>query len=164
MPLLRYILLAMMFQLAFVSSASAELSAADKREIIFDCTLLVHDYAYYRDLRDPESFANLFTDDARMTVRGEWIGGRKALVDHVLGDDPNDVSMHMVSTVKITPVDENSATGVTYAAVAHGLKGEAPATLESFEVIGQYFDKFANTEDGWKISERVFTVIYRKPD
>ena len=156
-------LIAVIAQIFLASSAVAQLTAQQEREIIFDCTLLVHDYAYYRDLRDPDKFADLFTDDARMTVRGNWIGGREALANHVLEDDPTDVSMHMVSTVKITPVDENNAIGVTYAAVAHGLKGEAAATLESFDVIGKYFDKFVKTEDGWKISERMFNVIYRKP-
>jgi|MEHZ01.4.fsa_nt_MEHZ011219110.1_15 hypothetical protein len=61
-------------------------------------------------------------------------------------------------------IDENNATGVTYASVASEQKGEGgPATLESFTVTGKYFDKFVKTEDGWKISERIFTVIYRKP-
>ncbi len=163
MQLLRIIFVVLMAQLILITSVFADLSAAEKREIIFDCTLLVNDYAYYRGLRDPENFANLFTEDARMTVRGEWIGGREALVDHVLHDDPNDVSMHLVTTVKIEPIDEQNATGVTYAAVAHGLKGDAPATLESFEVIGNHFDKYVKTEDGWRISERIFNVIYRKP-
>lgn len=162
--ILKYISVALAAQVFLASGALAQLSAEDKREIIFDCTLLVNDYAYYRDLHDPENFANLFTEDARMTARGEWLSGREALADHVLHDDPNAVSMHMVSTVKITPIDETNATGVTYAAVANEQKGEGgPATLESFTVIGQYFDKFVKTEDGWKISERIFTVIYRKP-
>lgn len=163
MKSLRWLLPIVLAQFVMVTNASAELTAAEKRDIIFDCSQLVNDYAYYRDLRAPEHFANLFVDDARMTVRGEWIGGRKALADHVLHDDPNDISMHMITSVKIIPIDENNATGVTYAAVAHGLKGSGAATLESFDVIGKYFDKFVNTKDGWKISEREFKVIFRKP-
>jgi hypothetical protein len=71
----------------------------------------------------------------------------------------------MISTVKITPFDENNATGVTYAAVANEPIGEGDtAVLESFTVIGKYFDTFVRTDDGWKISERIFTVIYHKPN
>ena len=45
------------------------------------------------------------------------------------------------------------ATGVTYSSVVYQLTGVA--------VTGKYFDKFVKTEDGWKISERVWSVIYR---
>ena len=140
-------------QFFLIATAAAELSPEQEREIIFDCTQLVQNYAYYRDMHDPENFANIFTEDARMTARGEWLTGREALMDHVMDGDPDNQSMHMVSTVKITPIDEQNATGVTYSSVVYQLTGVA--------VTGKYFDKFVKTEDGWKISERVWSVIYR---
>jgi hypothetical protein len=153
-------------QMLLPSVSAAQLSAAQEREIIFDCQQLVTDYAYYRDLRDADKFAQLFTEDARMLVRGHWNEGRQALRDHVNGDDMDTVSMHLMTTIKIIPQDENSATGVSYVAVAHKPKaedGSAPVPLDNFVVIGKYHDVFVRTDDGWKISERVFKPTFFNP-
>jgi|SaaInlV_100m_DNA_5_1039725.scaffolds.fasta_scaffold07153_3 hypothetical protein len=166
MKTIRYVSIFLLGQLmSFSSVAAAELSAAQKREIIFDCTQLVNDYAYYRDLHDPVGFANIFSEDARLQARGVWLEGDE-IAQHVLNDDPAEVSMHLMTTIKIMPIDESSAIGVSYGAVAHEPKGQdgAAAVLSSFVVIGQYHDKFKMTDEGWKISERAFDVIFRKPE
>ena len=76
------------------------------------------------------------------------------------------VSLHLMTTIKIMPQDDKTATGVSYVAVAHEPKGEnesAPVPLEAFVVVGKYFDTFRLTGKGWKISERVFKPTFRKP-
>jgi hypothetical protein len=164
--IVRYLAIGLIVQMLLPCANAAELSAAQKREIIFECQQLVTDYAYYRDLRDAEKVADLFTDDARMLARGHWNEGRQALLDHVNGDDMDTVSLHLMTTIKIIPVDEDSATGVSYAAVAHESKGEdesAPVFLDNFVVVGKYHDTFVRTDDGWKISERMFKPTFRKP-
>ena len=166
MRITQYLLVAVLAHSLLLSTASAaELTAAQKREIISDCTELIHDYAYYRDLRDPEQVANLFTQDGGMQARGEWSIGHEALKAHVLSDDMSTVSMHLISTIKIFPIDENNATGVTYFAVANEPKAEGgrPATMESFRAIGQYHDKMVRTEDGWKFAERISAASFLKP-
>lgn len=54
-----------------------------------DCTNLVLDYAYYKDRPDPENYANIFAEDASLSVGGEtWVGRdaiRQVLVDSVDG-------------------------------------------------------------------------------
>lgn len=165
MKTFRVLFAALAAQLILVGGANgAELTAAQKREIIFDCTQLVYDYGYYRDLRDPAGFSGIFTEDARFQGGGKWYSGRMEISHHVLEDDMSSVSMHLMTTVKIIPLDKDNATGVTYAAVAHepGVKG-APADLQNFQVLGEYHDKFRRTADGWKISERTFAVIFKKP-
>ena len=163
MKITQYLLAVVLAHSLLLSTASAaELTAAQNREIISDCTELIHDYAYYRDLRDPEQVANLFTEDGGMQERGEWSIGHEALKAHVLSDDMSTVSMHLISTIKIFPIDENNATGVTYFAVANEPKTEdgRPATLESFRAIGQYHDKMVRTEDGWKFAERISDAVF----
>ncbi len=166
MKITRYIWTGFVAQTLLLSFASAaELSAIQKRDIIFECQQLVTDYAYYRDLRDADKFADLFTEDARMQARGKWNVGRQAMRDHVNGDDMNTVSLHLMTTIKIMPLHEKAATGVSYVAVAHEARGEdesAPVPLDAFVVVGRYFDTFRLTDKGWKISERVFKPTFRK--
>jgi hypothetical protein len=167
MTIARSLLIASTTLLLLTSFANAaELTAAQKRDIIFECQQLVTDYAYYRDLRDADNVAALFTEDARMLARGHWNVGHQELRDHVNNDDMSTVSLHLITTIKIMPQDENTATGITYAAVAHEAKGEdesAPVPLEAFAVIGKYHDTFVRTDKGWKISERAFRPTFRKP-
>ena len=166
MKIVQYLAIGLAVQMLLPYASAAELSAAQKREIIFECQQLVTDYAYYRDLRDADKFADLFTEDARMLARGQWNEGRQALRDHVNGDDMETVSMHLMTTIKIMPQDEKSATGISYAAVAHEPKAEgesAAALLDNFAVVGKYHDTFVLTDDGWKISERIFRPVFRRP-
>ena len=166
MKIARYLVIGLVVQMLLSFASAAELSAAQKREIIFECQQLVTDYAYYRDLRDADKFAELFTENARLLARGEWKQGRQALRDHVNGDDMDTVSMHLMTTIKIIPQDENSAIGISYVAVAHKPKAEdesAAVPLDNFVVVGKYHDTFVLTDDGWKISERSFRPTFRNP-
>ncbi len=166
MRISRYLIIGLAVQMLLSYASAAELSAAQKREIIFECQQLVTDYAYYRDLRDADKFAELFTEDARMLARGQWNEGRQALRDHVNGDDMDTVSLHLMTTIKIIPQDDNSATGISYVAVAHGPRAEDESTavpLDNFVVVGKYHDTFVRTDDGWKISERSFRPTFSNP-
>ncbi len=156
MKIIRYLAAALLVQMLLPYASATELSAAEKREIVLECQQLVTDYAYYRDLRDADKLAELFTEDARMHVRGHWKVGHQELRDHVNSDDINTVSMHLMTTIKIIPRGEDSASGVSYVAVAHERKAEdepAPVPL----------DNFVRTNNGWRISERVLKPIFRKP-
>ncbi len=166
MKIIRYLAAALLVQMLLPYASATELSAAEKREIVLECQQLVTDYAYYRDLRDADKLAELFTEDARMHVRGHWKVGHQELRDHVNSDDMNTVSMHLMTTIKIITRDEDSASGVSYVAVAHERKAEdepAPVPLDNFVVVGKYHDTFVRTNNGWKISERVLKPIFRKP-
>lgn len=166
MRTIRYLLVALTVQILLLPVASAAgLTESQKREIILSCTELIHDYAYYRDLRDPEQVANLFTEDGGMQAKGEWSIGGEELKAHVLSDDMSTESMHLITTIKIFPIDENNATGVTYFAVANEPKTDdgRPASLEAFRAIGQYHDKMVRTDAGWKFAERLSKAYFLKP-
>ncbi len=87
MKIVGYLVVGLALPMLLPYASAAELSAAQKREIIFECQQLVTDYAYYRDLRDADKFAELFTEGARMQARGHWNEGRQALRDHVNSED-----------------------------------------------------------------------------
>lgn len=165
MKIIRLLFIAGMAHVFLLSSATADdLSAMQKREIIFDCTQVVADFAIYRDLPDPDKFARTFTESGRLFARGEWFEGYEGLVSHFDTDPENALNMHLMTSIKITPTDLNNATGVSYAAIAHEVQsGTGPTTLESFTVVGKYEDKFVRTREGWKIAERVFIGNFLKP-
>ena len=141
------------------------------------CKALVTDYAYYRDRYDAQNVANLFTEDAAMSVQGETYNGRQAIYQRMVEGRGTRVIRHMMSTIRIFPVDADNATGVSYVAVygtaanaesdATDDKSAAPSGAPSTPVqaggylaIGEYHDKFVRTAVGWKISERIFVPVF----
>ncbi len=127
------------------------------------CTDLVLDYAYYRDRPDAAGVANLFTEDARMTVLGQTFEGRQAIHDRIVAGADGPIFRHMMSTIRIFPQDEATATGVSYVTVYNAPRGEGPQPVERFAGVGEYHDKFVRTADGWRIAEREFVLVFTPP-
>jgi uncharacterized protein (TIGR02246 family) len=136
--------------------------------IVTACERLEHDYAIYRDRGDAEAFANIFTVD------GEWgrpttvLKGRDAIRDYIesSSDHPPEAHMQFTTTIQITPVDETTATGVSYALVleapipADGL----PITTAGFQVASESRSVYKLTDDGWKIATREYTTMFVDPE
>lgn len=59
---------------------------------------------------------------------------------------------HLMSTIRITPIDADNATGISYATIYSAPAGST--TVEGFTLIGEYHDTFVRTAKGWKISKR----------
>ena len=129
-------------------------------EIENACTDLVLDYAFYRDRMDADPFANLFAEDAVLTVLGEVYTGRKAIRQRLVEGQNGPVTRHMMSTIRIFVQDENTASGVSYVTVYGAPGGEFPIKVEGFMGLGEYHDKFVRTTDGWKISRRTFVPVF----
>ena len=121
------------------------------------CRSLVLDYAYYRDRYDAEGYANLFAEDATLSVLGVDYVGRAAIKERMLNDAAKPVSHHHMSTIKIIPVDATTATGVSYVTVyVEPASDRLPVTTRGFTALGEYHDRFVKTADGWKIARREF--------
>lgn len=127
-----------------------------------ECTNLVLDYAYYRDRPEPEAFANVFAEDAVLTVGADSWTGRAAIRERLNGAENGPKYRHLMSTIRIFPVDENHATGVSYVTVYNAPKGAT--TVEGFAAIGEYHDEFVRTDEGWKIQSRRFVAEFRYAD
>ncbi len=154
-------------------------NAADPAElarinaIVIACERLEHDYAIYRDQGDAEAFANIFTEDAEWGRSGGTVlTGREAIRRHVETISKTDRGMHNVhmqsqTTIQITPIDDTTATGVSYGLVLeapipeHGL----PATNQfSFQVASESLSTYKLTDDGWKIAKREYTQLFVDPE
>lgn len=131
--------------LAFVPASYAE-------DVYRDCINLVTDYAIYRDRFDAEGFSSLFTEDASLTVGGQTWVGRANIRERIVGINNGSSIRHLMSTIRITPVDADNATGISYATIYSAPAGSS--TVEGFTLIGEYHDTFVRTSEGWKIRKR----------
>jgi len=136
--------------------------ASYAEDVYRDCINLVTDYAYYRDRFDAAGFSNLFTEDATLTVGSNTWLGRSDIRKRIEGLNNNSSILHLMSTIRIVPVDELHATGVSYATIYSAPEGSN--TVEGFAIIGEYHDDFVRTEDGWKIQKRVLHSVFSYDD
>ena len=131
-------------------------------DVYRDCINLVTDYAYYRDRFDAIGFSNLFTEDASLKVgNGTW-EGRSNIRARIEGLDSSGSIRHLMSTIRIQPVDALNATGVSYATIYTAAAGSN--STEGFAIIGEYHDSFVLTDDGWKISNRELRSVFSYED
>lgn len=138
------------------------LPAAYADDVYRGCINLVTDYAFHRDRYDAESFANLFTENATLTVGSQTWNGRDNIRQRIEGLDSSTTIRHLMSTIRIVPVDELNATGVSYATIYTASEGSS--TTEGFAVIGEYHDEFVLTDGGWKIAKRVLQPVFSYDD
>jgi len=123
-----------------------------------DCTNLVLDYAYYRDRPEPEKFSKLFALNGSLSVGGETWVGRQAILDRLEDSRDGPVYRHLMSTIRIFPVDADHATGVSYVTVYNAPPDKR--SVEGFAAIGEYHDNFIRTDEGWKIESREFVPVF----
>jgi len=127
-------------------------------DVYWACSNLVTDYAYHRDQFNAKEFANLFTEDASLTVVSQTWVGRAEIEQRIEGLKTGSTIRHEMSTIRIVPIDADHATGVSYATIY-----SAPAGVNSvsgFALMGEYHDEFVRTADGWKFSKRVLVSKY----
>lgn len=144
--------------------ASTSIAAADwQTNVIAHCTQLVHDYAYYRDRFDADGYSNLFTEDGELVFPdNKSFKGRETLRNRIHAGSGKEVSHHHMSTIKIFPIDESHATGVSYLYILQSPASEAegPLTAEKFAA-AEYHDRFLRSDDGWKFQRREIKIIFQ---
>ncbi len=141
-------------------TAFASLSFADTTEEA--CRQLIMDYAWYRDHPDAdtiEAYGALFTEDAELSILGETYKGRAAIRDRLTASTGSTV--HLMSTMRITPVSEVAAVGTSYVTVYSAPPGAGSHEVSGYAAIGEYQDEFRKTSDGWKIAKRVLVMRLR---
>jgi SnoaL-like domain len=131
-------------------------------DVYRDCSNLVTDYAYYRDRFDAAGFSNIFTEDASLTVGNQTWVGRDNIRARIEGLDKSGSIRHLMSTIRIEPIDELHASGVSYATIYTAVAGSN--STEGFAIIGEYHDDFVLTDDGWKISKRELKSVFSYED
>ena len=154
-----------------LSISSPTYAAVDEETasaISIACERLLADYVIFRDHLDADGFANTFTEDGELVLGSGSHRGRDAIRRNITSrPSPGVAHMILMTTVKITPVDETNATGISYALVLNGdrpvAKGDAPIQMRGITAAVEYHTEFELTEDGWKISRLELKSIVRGP-
>lgn len=148
--------------LLILSLSFCLIPAAYAGDVYRDCINLVTDYAYHRDRFDATEFSNLFTEDASLSVGSQTWEGRSNIRARIEGLDKSGSIRHLMSTIRIEPIDELHASGVSYATIYTSSAGSN--STEGFAIIGEYHDNFVLTDDGWKISKRELKSVFSYED
>ncbi|MEM8768413.1 MAG: nuclear transport factor 2 family protein [Pseudomonadota bacterium] len=147
---------------ALLPAALLASTSADAGEIEDACTELVMGYALHRDQFNVEAYGDLFSEDAVLFVLGSEYRGRAAIRQRLEDARGKEFTRHLMSGVWITVLDEQRASGISYASIHAAEPDELPLKPVP-PAVGEYHDEFTLTEDGWKISRRRFVPVFLDP-
>lgn len=126
----------------------------DDRQAIIELTTA---YCWALDTRSWDDLDHVFTPTATAELGGTY-SGIDAIKDRVLTVlTPLDASQHMVSTHQVR-VDGDRATCHCYLQAQH-VRADAVGG-STLLVGGRYADELLRTHGGWRIHERVLTVVW----
>jgi SnoaL-like domain len=118
---------------------------------------------------DLSDYARLFTSDAVWErvgggSPGSHLGTRLAGIEAIIADrqhlrangraGPDSTIRHLLTTVAVTVLDENSARAQSKFLVVKGIK---PRPV--IEAVGHYDDTLRHTDQGWRVSHRRFSSL-----
>ena len=74
--------------------------------------------------------------------------------------------MQFQTTIQITPVDDTTATGISYAIVLEAPIPEEglPVPIIGFQVASESRSTYRLTDEGWKIAKREYTTLFVDPE
>ncbi|HWK54940.1 MAG TPA: nuclear transport factor 2 family protein [Hyphomicrobiales bacterium] len=128
------------------------------------CTRLVNRFAVYNDLGRFTELAQLFIADgryARPSAPDTFIEGREAILASFTARPSDKLTRHIISNVVIDVQDEQHASGISYI-VLYTAALDNPAKLglkaNPVQLVGEFYDEFVLTAEGWRFSERRGTV------
>lgn len=152
--------------------AADDLSQREVVDIVMACERVEHDYAIYRDRRDANAFADIFTEEGEWgRSNGRILKGREAIAEYVRGlaaaQTEPEYAMQFTTTVQITPTSADTATGISYALIL-----EAPVPEEGgratiaggFSIASESRSTYEISNDGCKIATREYTTYFRSAD
>jgi hypothetical protein len=131
------------------------------------CAKLAIDYSYYADSQQLKAWANLFAEDAEMTLMGQTHKGRAAILASLNGGNGGAVaSFHSNTNIRIEVVSATEARGTVGVTLYAAPRKDGVALVREITpaVVGHYEDVYRKTAEGWRFARRGFnTVIARAP-
>jgi hypothetical protein len=136
--------------------------AADNELIRSKCRQTVIDYAHFADTRAMREYANLFTKNGVAIFRDGTFRGPDEIYARFAAMDKNTITRHLMSSIRIIPTGDNTATGISYlhlaiAATAEGHTGPLPAQNL---LIQEYHDQFVMQDGNCKFTRRESIPIF----
>lgn len=162
-------LCAIVFNLLGVS-LTAYAQVSDEQALLIKLAIndLVNEYAITRDNGDALGYAGTFAENGSLILFGNTYSNEQ-LRERIEAENPNNLSMHHMTSGTINVIDENNATGVHYLTLYTGIKdktqGESSTVYApNYTVMGKYHDVYVLTKDGWKFAERKLEPIFRSKE
>jgi hypothetical protein len=132
------------------------------------CSKLMTLYCHYLDHPDPDGFAGIWAEDGmyKPAALREPMYGRQAIRDWMAAYPRNRLGRHVTTNQLVQVVDEDHATGRSYAVVFR--EPEPREGVLSSQVVPrsvvEYFDEFRRTDEGWRIAERYYQVQFMQAE
>src|SRR5215472_14029122 len=138
---------------------------AEKIAIEHACSRLALDYSHYADSNQLEAWANLFAEDAEMTLFGQTHKGRAAILGSLNGGNRGQVAtFHSNSNIRIDVVSPTEARGTVGVTLFAAPKKDGVAQVKEITpaVVGHYIDEYRKTAEGWRIAKRGFNMLFSR--
>ena len=133
----------------------------ERRRIEAACRDLIVRLVHHYDHKEAAAAADLFTPDGVWVKSRVAYKGRDAIIGSFEAGPPDLVMRHFTSNIRIVAEDENNASGVTYYLAFIG-RGDGIAQLEMPGSLGEWYDRFVRTENGWRFSSREGRRIFER--
>jgi hypothetical protein len=143
------------------SSVEMALDPQEVMRIEAACRRLQTAFAIYVDTRQYERVVELFTDDAEYNPRGILHRGKEGVRRYLEARPHNRIARHVITNQMVDVVDHRTATGICFM-VYYAYEGamDEPVPLAGPSLVGDYYDDYALTEAGWRISRRIGRIVF----
>ena len=139
----------------------------EERLIEWECQRVLRQYYLYVDQREYEKAANLFTPDVEWQALGVHLTGRDEILKGLVGGLAKGTIRHVITNTIVDVIDENHATSKSYNADYYepGVRVEdsdGPVPFEGPHRIEDNYAELVRSNEGWLISKRDVTLIFRR--
>ncbi len=137
----------------------------EKRAIEWDCQRILTHFCLFNDRKQSDELANLFTTDGVWVRLGEALAGRENIRKAMEARPAEALHCHVLSNVFVTVIDANHAEISSYKSIYYDVAGEAlekPIPLNGPKWVSVYTDKFARTDDGWRIARMEGVTLFER--
>jgi hypothetical protein len=143
----------------------------DERIVIeSECRQLALCFMALNDQKKWHDMCALLTDDAsfaRPTDPDNPISGRAEIQAAFEARPAGRITRHICTNMIVTVESAEKATGTMYALLYTGAadnQGDLGVIADERQLLGEFYDDYVRTEDGWRIAKRSGRIIFSTED
>ncbi len=140
------------------------MTESDRIAIEHACARLVTAYCLLVDARSHEALTKLWAAD------GTWasmIGPLKGHADirRYLDGKAMSLTRHISTNIQVEVVDADHARGTSYFTLYRSVEPakDGPTPMQGPMMVGQYFDDYVRSKEGWRFAHRRMEVAFKAP-
>lgn len=131
------------------------------------CERLILDSATYNDRRDWPALAALYAEDGvLLRPNGQRLEGRAAIEESYAAGSIERITRHLCANLRVHADGPATARATTVVMIVSGVISDDSAAAfgvvpSEHHLVGEFSDRFALTDDGWRIAERRASMVMR---